>query len=55
MTPNLFGVVAEAGGDMGYDWLRYLVTRYESGDGLHTQMVGFMRALFGEDVLTTPS
>ena len=51
MTSNLLGVVAEAGGDMGYDWLRYVVTRYEPGDGPQNQMVGFMRALFGEHVL----
>ena len=25
--------VAEAGGDMSYDWMRYVVTRYEPGDG----------------------
>lgn len=51
MTSNLLGVVAEAGGDMSYDWLRYLVTRYEPGDGPQNQMVSFMRALFGEHVL----
>lgn len=51
MTSDLLGVVAEAGGDMSYDWFRYLVTRYEPGDGPQNQMVGFMRALFGEHVL----
>jgi len=51
MTSNLLGVVAEAGGDMSYDWLRYVVTRYEPGDGPQNQMVGFMRALFGDHVL----
>lgn len=51
MTSNLLGVVAEAGGDMSHDWLRYLVTRYEPGDGPQNQMVSFMRALFGEHVL----
>ncbi|MBM9593998.1 plasmid partitioning protein RepA [Roseitranquillus sediminis] len=51
MTSNLLGVVAEAGGDMSYDWLRYLITRYEPGDGPQNQMVGFMRSLFGENVL----
>lgn len=51
MTSELLGVVAEAGGDMSYDWLRYLVTRYEPGDGPQNQMVGFMRALFGDHVL----
>ena len=51
MTSNLLGVVAEAGGDMNYDWLRYLVTRYEPGDGPQNQMVSFMRSLFGDHVL----
>lgn len=52
MTSNLLGVVAEAGGNMGYDWLRYVITRYEPGDGPQTQMVAFLRAMFGEHVLT---
>ncbi len=51
MTSNLLGVVAEAGGDMSYDWLRYVVTRYEPGDGPQNQMVSFMRSMFGEHVL----
>jgi chromosome partitioning protein len=48
----MLGVVAKAGGDMNYDWMRYLVTRYEPTDGPQTQMVAFMRTLFGERVLT---
>lgn len=51
MTSNLLGVVAEAGGDMSYDWMRYLVTRYEPGDGPQNQMVSFMRSMFGDHVL----
>ena len=54
MTSNLLGVVADAGGSMDYDWLRYLITRHEPGDGPQTQMVGFMRALFGDHVLNHP-
>jgi chromosome partitioning protein len=54
MTSNLLGVVADAGGDMSYDWLRYVITRYEPGDGPQNQMVSFMRALFGEHVLNHP-
>lgn len=54
MTSNLLGVVADAGGDMSYDWLRYLVTRYEPGDGPQNQMVSFMRAMFGDHVLNHP-
>lgn len=55
MTSNLLGVVADAGGDMSYDWLRYLVTRYEPGDGPQNQMVSFMRSMFGEHVLNHPA
>ena len=51
MTSNLLGVVAEAGGNMQYDWLRYVITRYEPGDGPQNQMVSFMRSMFGEHVL----
>jgi chromosome partitioning protein len=52
MTSELLSVVAKAGGNMQYDWMRYLVTRHEPTDGPQTQMVAFMRSLFGERVLT---
>lgn len=54
MTGALLGVVADAGGSTEYDWMRYLVTRYEPSDGPQTQMVGFMRSIFGPRVLTHP-
>jgi chromosome partitioning protein len=54
MTSNLLGVVADAGGNMSYDWLRYVITRYEPGDGPQNQMVSFMRSLFGDHVLNHP-
>ena len=54
MTSNLLGVVSEAGGDMSYDWMRYVITRYEPGDGPQNQMVSFMRSMFGENVLNHP-
>ena len=54
MTSELLGVVARAGGNMGYDWMRYLVTRYEPGDGPQNQMVSFMRSMFGDHVLNFP-
>ena len=54
MTSNLLGVVADAGGNMNYDWMRYLITRYEPGDGPQNQMVSFMRSMFGEHVLNFP-
>lgn len=54
MTSNLLGVVADAGGRMDYDWMRYVITRYEPGDGPQNQMVSFMRSMFGENVLNHP-
>jgi chromosome partitioning protein len=51
MVSNLLGVVSDAGGDMSYDWLRYVVTRYEPGDVPQNQMVGFMRNIFGDNIL----
>jgi chromosome partitioning protein len=54
MTSELLGTVADAGGNMRYDWMRYLVTRYEPGDGPQTQMVAFMRSMFGDHVLNYP-
>jgi chromosome partitioning protein len=53
MTSDLLSVVARAGGNMEYDWMRYLVTRFEPTDGPQTQMVAFMRSIFGERVLTS--
>lgn len=54
MTSDLLSVVAGAGGNMTYDWMRYLITRYEPGDGPQNQMVSFMRSMFGEHVLNYP-
>jgi chromosome partitioning protein len=52
MTSNLLSVVKEAGGNLDYDWMRYLVTRYEPNDAPQAQIVAFLRNLFGERVLT---
>ena len=54
MTSDLLAVVAAAGGNLQYDFFRYLVTRYEPNDGPQTQIVGFLRSLFGDRVLTHP-
>jgi chromosome partitioning protein len=55
MTQSLLEVIHEvAGVEATYDWMAYLVTRYEPTDGPQNQMVGFMRALFGQRVLNTP-
>jgi chromosome partitioning protein len=54
MTASLLDVVEQAGGDADYDFFRYAITRYEPTDGPQGQVVGLMRSLFGERVLTTP-
>lgn len=52
MTSELMAVVEKAGGRTDYDWMRYLVTRFEPNDGPQSQMTGFMRAIFGNRMLT---
>ena len=54
LTSDLLYVVREAGGTLHFDFLRYLITRYEPNDGPQAQIVGFMRSLFDERVLNAP-
>lgn len=51
MTSDLMSVVERAGGRTNYDWMRYLLTRFEPNDGPQSQMSGFMRAIFGNRML----
>jgi chromosome partitioning protein len=43
--------VQNAGANLRYDWVRYLITRFEPSDGPQVQMNQFIRSLFGEYVL----
>ena len=52
MAADLLAVVRRAGGNLQYDWIRYLITRYEPNDGPQTQIVALLRNLFDERVLT---
>lgn len=52
MTAGLFNVVENAGGNAEYDFFRYAVTRYEPSDGPQGQIVGLLKSLFGDRVLT---
>ena len=54
MTNDLLSVVEGAGGTLQYDFIRYLVTRYEPQDGPQTKVVALLRNLFGDYVLTSP-
>ena len=51
MTADLLGVIREAGADLNYDWLRFLPTRYKAGDAPQTEVITFIRGLFGRSVL----
>jgi chromosome partitioning protein len=53
MASDILSVVQESGGDLDYDFIRYVVTRFEPADAPQTQMVAFMRSLFRERVLTS--
>jgi chromosome partitioning protein len=55
MTADLLRVVREAGGNLDYDFIRYLVTRYEPSDAPQTKIVAFMRSMFQDRVLTHPA
>jgi len=54
MTSEMLDVVQGAGGKVQYDWIRYLVTRYEPSDKPQTDMVDFLREMFQEHVLKNP-
>jgi chromosome partitioning protein len=54
MVAGNLGELKRVGAGLRYDWLRYLVTRFEPGDGPQAQMVAFMRSLFGDYVLKHP-
>jgi len=52
MTADLLKVVREAGGDLSFDFFRYIITRHETNDGPQAQIIAFLRSLFGDRVLT---
>ncbi|MFN4011616.1 MAG: plasmid partitioning protein RepA [Pannonibacter sp.] len=53
MASDILKVVQGSGGDLDYDFIRYVVTRFEPADAPQTQMVAFMRSLFRERVLNS--
>ena len=54
MTGDLLEEVSRHGASTSYDWMKYLVTRFEPSDGPQNQMVAFLRSIFGEHVLIHP-
>jgi chromosome partitioning protein len=53
MLSDILDVIAESPNkpSMGFDWHRYLITRYEATDGPQNQMALFLRAMYGGYVL----
>lgn len=54
MTRDLLSVVNEAGGNLEYDFIRYLLTRYEPQDAPQTKVAALLRNLFDDSVLVNP-
>jgi chromosome partitioning protein len=54
MLGGILKSIHAAGAKVQLDWFRYLVTRHEPTDGPQAQMVGFMQALFSQQMLKNP-
>lgn len=54
MSADLLDVVGNAGADMQFDFMRFLINRYEPNDGPQQQVVAFLRQLFGNEVMIAP-
>lgn len=54
MMSDVMTHLRNAGGNVSYNWVRYLMTRFEPSDAPQTNMAGFMRSLFGDHVLKFP-
>ena len=54
MSADLLDVVADAGAPMSFDFMRFLINRYEPNDGPQQQVVSFLRTLFKDEVMVAP-
>lgn len=54
MAGSLLDVVRKHGYELDYDFIRYLVARFEPSDGPQAQMAAFLRVQFGSNVMTEP-
>jgi chromosome partitioning protein len=54
MLGGILQSISKAGAQVRLEWFRYLVTRYEPTDIPQTQMVGFMQALFPNQLMKHP-
>jgi chromosome partitioning protein len=54
MTEALLTELKKSGAVLKYDFMRYLLTRFEPQDGPQTKVAALLRNLFGDHVLTNP-
>ena len=54
MLGGIMKTIRDAGANMHLKWFRYLVTRFEPTDGPQKQMVGFLQAMFPNQMLSAP-
>jgi len=52
LASSLMATIADVGGTPDWDFMKFLVTRFEPNDSPQTQMAAFLRTMFGDDVLT---
>lgn len=52
MASSLLDTIRDAGLTLNFDFLRYLVSRFEPSDGPQAQVAGLLRANFGKRVMT---
>jgi len=55
MLGGIMKTIRDAGANMRLKWFRYLVTRFEPTDGPQKQMVGFLQAMFPNQMLSAPA
>ncbi len=51
MTADLVSVIEEAGAQLNYDFMKFVVTRHDPRDVPEQEIIGLLRDLFGDDVL----
>lgn len=52
LTASLMATIAQVGASPNWDFMKFLITRFEPNDGPQTQMAAFLRTMFADDVLT---
>lgn len=52
MTGEMMSVIEQQKGERPYDWIKYLITRYNPTDQPSVQVAGYLRTILGETVMT---